>query len=755
MITLGKLFGLYVVNVSVKQPRNYLIFCLLVFLIQVPDAFSRTGSISYSIPYIEQGPDIDGTLAEGEWAGAEHLYLENETEPSQNVPALVDTEVFMMEDGTNFFVAFIASDPEPDKIRVYLSDRDACWDDDRVGVIIDTFNDERRAFQFFANPFGVQIDAICDDINGNDDFSWNAIWDAAGKVTDNGYTVEMKIPLDQLRFPSGLDKQTWGIDLVRYYPRNKRHRFSNNTKNYDLTCYLCQLKKAEGFRQLEQGLDLRIVPTLTTTYSEDRLLPLTDEWRDDFNIDAGVDIRWGINQDSYLNATINPDFSQVEADVAKLDVNNTFSLFFPEKREFFLEGADYFNTNMNIVYSRNISFPDYGIKLTGKHDAHTYGLFFTNDETTNINIPGKQGSFIAALENVESRNSVVRYRGAINRDINLGVIFTDRRAEGYANTVAGMDGNIRIGQSDRIEMQLMRSWSEYPEYIQNFGQKADLDDFAGLFDYSHDDMNWSWRTRYVAYGKDFRADMGFINRVDYREVEISGGHTWRAGPESTFSRIHLGGGWEKNYDDADNELGEEFDIKLNVDGPLQSFLSFSYRWGDELYNDIYFDKYTVSLFGRMKPMAGVDISLNIDYGDAIDYLNTRSGKQLSINPWLDLQIGKHFMASLRHNYQQMKVESEELYTTNLSDLRFTYQFTIRSFLRVTLQYSDTQRNPSLYLFDIDSRSKDTTTQILYSYKVNPQTRFFIGYSNTGYQNDALSKIYRTNRAVFTKCSYAL
>ena len=434
---------------------------------------------------------------------------------------------------------------------------------------------------------------------------------------------------------------------------------------------MCQLKKAEGFQQLEQGLDLRIVPTLTATYSENRPAPLNDQWRDDFKMDAGVDIRWGINQDSYLNATINPDFSQVEADVAQLNVNNTFSLFFPEKREFFLEGTDYFNTNMNIVYSRNISFPDYGIKLTGKRDTHTYGLFFTNDETTNINIPGKQGSFVAALENEESRNSVVRYRNAINGEINLGVIFTDRRAEGYANTVAGMDGNIRIGQSDRIEMQLMQSWSEYPELIQNYGQKADMNDLAYLLDYSHDDMNWFWRTRYVAYGRDFRADMGFINRVDYREAEISGGHTWRFGPESTFSRIYLGGGWEKNYDEADNELGEEFDISLNIDGPLQSFVFLVYRWGDELYNDINFDKYTISLFGRMKPMSGVDMSLDVDYGDAIDYLNTRSGRQLSINPWLDLQIGKHFMASVRHHYQQMKVDGKALYTTNLSDLRFT------------------------------------------------------------------------------------
>ena len=153
-------------------------------------------------------------------------------------------------------------------------------------------------------------------------------------------------------------------------------------------------------------------------------------------------------------------------------------------------------------------------------------------------------------------------------------------------------------------------------------------------------------------------------------------------------------------------------------------------------------------------MASVDISLDMSYGDSIDYLNTRSGKQLSINPWIDLQLGKRFKASLKHTFQQMKVYGEKLYTTNLTDLRFTYQFTIRSFLRLTLQYSNTERNQALYLFNIDSRSKDMTTQVLYSYKINPQTRFFIGYSDTGYQNDQMNKINKTNRTLFTKCSYA-
>jgi hypothetical protein len=221
-----------------------------------------------------------------------------------------------------------------------------------------------------------------------------------------------------------------GIDLIRYYPRDKRHKFSNNVKDYNDSCYLCQLKKAEGFKNLEQGLNLRVVPTLTGTYSKHRMPPGswdtqtsnmgTGKWHKEKKLDGGVDIRWGINQSSYLNATINPDFSQVEADVAQLNVNSTYSLYYPEKREFFLEGADYFNTPANLVHSRNILSPDFGIKLTGKHDVHSYGLFFTNDTTTNLVIPGREGNSVASLNDTKSLNTAFRYRSDLNREINFG-----------------------------------------------------------------------------------------------------------------------------------------------------------------------------------------------------------------------------------------------------------------------------------------------------------------------------------------------
>jgi hypothetical protein len=203
--------------------------------------------IAFRIGHTSETPAIDGNYSPAEWSGATLVQLTNETSPAQNIPALVKTDVYVMEDGASLLIAFIAEDPAPEKIRAFYRDRDRAFQDDFVGVVIDTFNDERRAFKFFVNPLGVQMDLTQDDVARREDDSWNALWESAGVITATGFIVEMRIPLKQLRFPGGLEQQTWGIDLVRSYPRDLKHRLSNNISDYSISCYLCQLQKTQGF----------------------------------------------------------------------------------------------------------------------------------------------------------------------------------------------------------------------------------------------------------------------------------------------------------------------------------------------------------------------------------------------------------------------------------------------------------------------------------------------------------------------------
>jgi hypothetical protein len=227
-------------------------------------------SIGYDIPRIDHSPEIDGTLSVGEWDNATAINVNIETEPGYNTVAEVTTQAFLMEDGDFLYVAFIAEDEDIDQVRAFFRDRDGIWRDDRVGVVLDTFNDERRAYEFFVNPFGVQADSIYDDVNRNGDDSWNAIWQSAGKLNDKGYIVEMAIPFKQLRFSPNQERQTWGIDLVRNYPRDRSNRIANNPKDRDISCYLCQIGKVRGMANLKTSRNLEVIPTLTSTAIQTR-----------------------------------------------------------------------------------------------------------------------------------------------------------------------------------------------------------------------------------------------------------------------------------------------------------------------------------------------------------------------------------------------------------------------------------------------------------------------------------------------------
>ena len=250
---------------------------------------------SLDLPRTNAEIAIDGVMDDAAWANATRVNIDIETRPGENTRAPVDTVAYLIEDGESLYIAFDAKDPEPHNIRAFLRDRDSAWNDDFVGIAIDTYGDERRAFEFFVNALGVQMDLTNDDVNRNEDSSWDAIWDSAGKIGADGYVVEIQIPLSQLRFPRVDGKQTWGIDLLRFYPRDHRYRFSNNTQDRNVNCYLCQLQKLHGLEDVEPGRDLEIVPTLTafqaSTTEDPGVLPLRSG---DLDTEVGLSARWGI-----------------------------------------------------------------------------------------------------------------------------------------------------------------------------------------------------------------------------------------------------------------------------------------------------------------------------------------------------------------------------------------------------------------------------------------------------------------------------
>ena len=729
--------------------------CVGAFLIIMSRLAAAQTAPDFNIPRITNPPTIDGVVEANEWKEATRIPVNIEVEPGDNLEAQVFAEALLMENGEALYIAYIAEDPEPNQIRGFYQDRDTGWNGDWIGITLDTFNDERRAFGFYVNPLGVQMDSIHDDVNQREDESWNGIWDSVGQITENGYTVEVSIPLKQLRFAETDSIQTWGVEILRQYPRDRVTMISSQEMDRDVSCYLCQISKMQGFDDLEPTRNLEIIPTVTALSIENRD-PIIDDWeREDFDPEGSLDVRWGITQDIYLNATINPDFSQVEADSTRLDVNNTFSLFFPERRTFFLDGADYFDTYENLVHTRNIASPEYGLKLTGKTGDHTYGVVAANDETTSFIIPKSLSSRIASIKDMKSKVAIGRYRMDLFENSTIGALVTDRRGSGYNNTVVSIDASLRPTDSDTISIQSMYSSSDYPLMIQDqYSQESSISDHSHVIEYQHNDRRWDWRLGYYDWGDDFRADLGFINRVDFKHIVATVGHTWRWDGDGFFSRIRFAADYDRTEDQSGLRLEEETEFFLNMDGPKQSYLNGLFGGSETYWNGKYFDEQFNMINVGFSPTPNLTISSLIRYEDVVDFANTRLGYSKRWGPRIRYRFGRHFLLDVEHQFQDFESDREHLFSANLTDVRATYQFDTRSFLRLTIQYTDRERNQDNYLYPIEGRSRDLGAQLLYSYKVNAATRFFFGYSDSGFQNDDYNSIEYTNRTFFAKFSYA-
>jgi len=704
---------------------------------------------------------IDGVLDDGEWADAVKVELDIETHPGENQPAPVQTFVYLVEDGQNLYVAFDARDPNPAAIRAYLRDRDSAWPDDHVGISLDTYNDERRAFQFYANPLGVQMDKTHNDVAGGNswefDASWNAIWDSAGQINDVGYVVEMRIPLSQLRFPDVTGPKTWGYDLVRMYPRNQTYRLSNHARDRNKNCYLCQVGKLHGLEGSRPSRDIEIVPTVTasqvSTTDEPGVIPIESG---DADVEAGVTLRWGITPDMTANLAINPDFSQIEADVLQLDVNNRFALFFPERRPFFLEGADYYETPIDAVFTRTVADPDFGAKLTGKRGSHTYGLFAALDAETNLLFPGL---FESDSETLEQDNTAVvgRYSYGFADTSSIGALITARDGDDYQNVVGGVDGRWKINDQNTIEFQHLQTQTEYPQATaEEFEQP--LGAFSGqasLLRYRYSSRNWFGHAAFENYSSGFRADSGFIRQVGGDSYNARFGRLWHGTDDNWWTRIRASVGGEYVVAEDGRVLEREARLRLGFGGPMQSWFQFAFEKETELWEGVDYDQQGVFGYFEIRPTGGLSLAFEAGYSDQVDYTNDRLGKSTRIQPHVTWNITKKLL--LRLNAVSSKLNTPDgdmIFEARVVDARLTWQFSLRSFVRLTLQNTDVERNLAEYVEEEDAHTQDLGRQLLYSYKLNPQTVFFLGYSDQYVDDDSLSDLTISDRTWFMKIGYA-
>lgn len=759
--------------------------CLLLVIASIAAAQEQEPqrNTQLTIPYLEGAATLDGVLDEPQWQQAATQSLLYVTEPYENTAAPVETEVFIYEDGTSLFIAFLAHDPNPEAIRAFYRDRDLIFGGDMVGVKLDTFNDSRLAYQFFVNPFGVQADVIENEMTGRESEAWNAIWESAGQVTGQGYVVEMALPLRTMNFDEGLRTKVWGAEFLRFYPREDYMRISNIPRDRNNSCILCQLEEISGFENATQGNNLAVVPTVVAGKSRSRDVYETRDWNYDDNQEVGLDINWGITPEFTLQATLNPDFSQVEADVAQLSINNTFALFFDEQRPFFTENADYFPSNLNLIYTRNIGSPDFGAKVTGRVDDHSIGVFVADDVATTFLVPGNLGSSVAEIQE-SSNNAAIRYRYDFSSDLSIGVVSTLRKSDSYHNYVNGIDARYLITENDTLRAQFVVSETQYPEFLyrdfcsedcsvpQGFSEEAlrtqRTEAFTGQafrINYRHEARDWFFRADHFSNGEDFRADLGFVSRVDRNTSVLGGGYYWW-NEDSWWNRIRINGDWDIAHNDDGELLEKELEAYVSIRGDYQSFAELGYLRRDRaglridpssLAIDGNSDRFVERqwrLFFETQPNEILYLNSFMSYGDQIDFANNRLGERIFFEGEVELNIGQHLYVGGYFLYNDFEADNQPLFTANLLDARFTYQFDARQFLRLIVSYSDIDRNPDNYIDTVDAESQDLGWQLLYSYKINPLTKFFIGFSDTSFNDDSLVRLTSEEQSVFMKFSYA-
>jgi hypothetical protein len=702
---------------------------------------------------------VDGDLNDAGWKDATPITVWYETRVGDNVEPQVRNVAWLTYDDQYFYAAFQFDDPTPGGIRAPIGDHDNVNSTtDYGGVIIDTRNDGKSAQMFLANPNGVQYDAISNDATGEDN-SPDFYWDSMGKVTKTGWNLEIRIPFSSLRYSQS--SPTFGILLYRNYPRERRFQFFSARLPRNVNCFICNESKLTGLTGLTSGAHLVVAPYATAEQKAEPVPALGSPLeRGDVQSDGGADVKWNPSAGLALDATFNPDFSQIEADAAQITANERFALFYPEKRPFFLEGVDLFAAPMQAVYTRTITSPSAGGRATGRIGSNAYTVLFTHDRGGgSVVIPGPFSSDFAAQE-FSSNVGIGRVRHDMGSSF-VSALATGREIDGGGhNYVFGPDFQWRPRPSDNITGQFLWSDSRTPNRpdLASEWDGRSLQDHAGLLYVSHNTPHWDLFTQGLDIGPEFRADQGFIPQVGYREIYFETGYTIRA-PKALLSRTRL---WTIEWEDAEPDgslITRRGSFGAGIDSFWNSFWRLEANWDDFMVGDQLLSRFRPRIHWEASPGSLINFfMLQADLGDEVDFANARKGTGATLMGTLTLHPGNHLElrgdASTRWIDEDLGAGTSRLFTAEVGRLRAQWSFNARSFVRLIGQYTQTTRDTSMYAFTISPKESAFGGSALFAYKVNWQTVVYVGYGDQRVYLQPTDKLEPMERQAFAKISYA-
>ncbi len=738
-----------------KSSSKLALFALSLFL--CPLAHRSETPTHPQIPAVRISTPIkvDGDLSDPGWQEAAKVDLPYEINRTDNGKPPVKTTGFVGYDSKYFYVALLCEDPDPKAIRAPLTDRDGVGSDqDFAGIFLDTRHDGRSALELFVNPRGAQSDGVTNDATGQEDFSPDMFWDTAARITDRGWEMEMRLPLTSLRYPK-TDPQTWGVIFYRNYPRDFRYQIASVPLPKGTNCTVCHEADLAGLSGLPTSNHLVVAPYATAKkVDQAEFAPGTPFVKGPVVGDAGIDVKWTPTPDTALDITINPDFSQVESDVIQLAVNQRFALFYPEKRPFFMEGVDLFQTPIDAVYTRTITSPRWGLRATGKAGSMSYTVLTTQDRGGGLVIvPGPEFSTYAP-QDFESLVTIGRMRWDVGRSF-WGVLVTDREDEGGSfNRVAGLDFQWRPSDVDQVTGQYLYSSTKTPRYP-DLAQEWDGRELEGgdlYLIYDHSAKTWRWNFQYRDVSPEFRANSGYVPQVGYQEGR--GRVSYNFYPASFFSRIEPAVIAGYKWLPGGQPLSRVYYAGANFEGKKSLYAELFYNQDTERVGSKLLT--ANSVFGEASLSPGrvfSRVSLFATVGQSIDYEGARVGHGGDVSLSGTFRPTDHLTAYASAERSWLNLPQGNLYTADTFYLKATYNFSARSFVRLIAQWLETRRNPALYDYPVPEKTGGLTGSVLFAYKLNWQSVLYVGYGDDRVLTDRRG-LQPAERNFFLKVSYA-
>ena len=738
-----------------KLVRCVLLFFFVLILPWTVAAESRPigAYTTLVIPRVSTPPRLEDFLSmkpDSKWEG-KLAKVEGFTQrlPSDGQPASQKTIAYLGYDSNNLYCIYVAFDSEPARIRAHRVARDTFYMEDKIDLFLDTFHDHRRAYVFTVNPYGHQLDGLwTEGPRSQFDGTWDGVWQSRGKLTAEGFVVWLAVPFKTMRFPT-TEKQTWGIVFVRWIPRNNE---SNcwpwiSTRIEGRISQEATLTGLEGISPERHGV---LTPyAYARTY---RTLDQTDPANPVFE-GKTIDPKVGSNgrlvfKDSFnLDMTVNPDFSQVEADQPQITANRRFTVYYPEKRPFFLENSHYFETPMNLLFTRDIADPQFGLRLTGKAGPYEVGWLTIDDRSPGESVP--QGN---PLYGDRAAFGVLRINRDLYRQSSVGLIYTDREFAGTYNRVGGIDAHLKLRKNWWLTGEAVTSETTIPGSPRTAGPayNAQLRYDSRTF-YSNmqfNDLSPGFNTlagyietdavdRPVYVGRTITQPPLRINMRGVSEVAM-----YRFRPEHKYL-VSWGPTVFVNplWDHSGNRLDMYQDYTMSWEFKGQTAFETYWQQDEEMLRpqdfqglpqNVVYSHHRDGLYFETSLISQVSFKADYSQGALIN-INPPAG-QLPLlsnvnlaSVGLVLRPGKHLRIQNTYLLERLtdRATGASVFNNHIIYSEWVYQFNQRYSIRVIPQYTAVLANPA---FSSLSTTKNFNGDFLFTYLVNPFTALYVGYN---------------------------